>query len=252
MLSLLVVFGAIAVPAPAHGQDERSRAERAHLLGQWLETQALQQKAERRFTGGSLLGVGAAGAAFGAVRLAQDSPANELSKGGSVALIAAGAFGIGLGIFRLVVQSEAEEVSERWMRASASEIDDVTLARFEGEFYAAAQHARRIQKLTRWLGLSTALAGVAVMVATPFTSLSRGGRVAAFVGGGLLVLGGGINIASSLATPPPLKAWESYQRGESPGPTSHRLFGLVPWFHHRGAGLALVTSTGRFGRSIDG
>jgi hypothetical protein len=247
-----MVLGAIIVSAPAHGQDEERRAARAHLLGQWLETQALQQKAERRFTGGSLLGVGAAGAAFGAVRLAQDAPANELSKGGSVALIAAGAFGIGLGIFRLAVRSEAEEVSERWARASASEIDDVTLARFEGEFYAAAQHARRIQQLTRWLGLSTALAGLAIVVATPFTSLSHGGRVAAFVGGGLLMLGGGINIASSLATPPPIKAWDSYKPGQAPGPTSQRLFGVVPWFHPRGAGVSLVAATGRLRRPIEG
>lgn len=250
MLSLLLVLGAITVAAPAYGQDGDRHAERAHLLGQWLETQALQQKAERRFTGGSLVGVGTAGFAFGTVRLIQDSPVNELSKGGSVALMAAGAFGIGLGIFRLVVRSEAEEVSERWARASVAGLDDVTLARFEGEFHAAAQHARRVQQLTRWLGLSTALAGVAIIVATPFMSLSQGGRVAAFVGGGLLALGGGINIASSFATPPPVKAWESYQRGQPPGPTSERLFGVVPWFHTRGAGVSLVAATGR--RPIDG
>lgn len=248
----MVALAIHGVSAPASGQNRDAGTERADLLGQWLSVQAAQQRTERRFTGGLLLAVGAAGFAFGAARLAEDSANNELSKGGSIALMGAGAFGIGLGIFRLAVRSEAERVEERWRRESVDASDDLTVARFEGEFHAAARHARRIQQLTRWLGLSTALAGVAVMVATPFANLSDGGQVAAYVGGGLLVLGGGINLASSFATPPPFRAWEAFQRGEPPSPTSRRLFGIVPWFHTRGAGLALVTTTGRFARSIGG
>lgn len=244
LLLVLVLLGTRPALAQAREPSPEHPTARAELLGQWLEAQARQQTVERRFTGGALLGIGTAGFAFGLTRLLQSSPKTELSKGGSIGLIAGGAFGLASGIFRLVVRSEAEEVRDRWERARESDVDDVLLARFEGEFHAAAQHARRIQRLTRWLGLATALSGVAVMVATPFANLDQGGRVAAYVGGGLLVLGGGINVGSSLATPPPLKAWEAYQRGEPPGPTSHRLFGVTPWFHRRGAGVFLAATIG--------
>jgi hypothetical protein len=246
-VALLFALGSSGVEAQASESTERSEPERSILLGQWFEVQAAQQRVERRFTGGAMLGVGAAGFAFGLARLLRDAPANELSKGGSIGLIAGGAFGIGVGIFRLVVRSEAEEVDERWRRLPARDQSDPTvLARFEGELYAAAQHARRIQQLTRWLGLATALGGATVIVATPFAGLSEGGRTAAYVGGGLLMLGGGINVGSSLATPPPCKAWEAYQRGEPPGSSRRRLFGFVPWFRPDAAGLSFA---GRIGVS---
>lgn len=214
----------------------------AELLQRWVDAQARQQRVERRFTGGSLLAVGVAGFAFGTALMLDGSPNNQLSKGGGVALIAAGAFGLGLGIHRLAVESEAEKVARRYAERWATDPDAATIARFEGELYAAAQHARKIQSLTRWLGVATAAAGVTVLVMTPFADLSNGGEIAGYVGGGLLALGGGINIGSSLVTPPPVKAWEAYERGEPPGPRSGRLWGVVPSFHSHYAGLSVVGS----------
>ncbi len=214
------------------------------LLGAWIDAQAAQQKRERRFTGGSVLAIGAAGLGFGTALLV-GSPNNELSKGGGVALMAAGAFGVGLGIFRLVVESDAEELAKEFALARSHGIDDQTRARFEGAFYAASRHAVRVQRLARWLGLATAVAGVGVLVATPLADLSRGGRVAGYVAGGLLVLGGGVNLASSFGTPPPLQAWERYRQGIGPSPSSGRLFGLAPSLHPRLLGVTFRIETGR-------
>lgn len=242
MALTFVAMQAFAFPGAARAYE--GAVPDSELLGRWLEVQASQQRLERRFTGGSVLAVGAAGFAFGATLLA-GSPNNELSKGGGVASIAAGAFGVGLGIFRLVVESEAERTWARWQRNGGAEMDPVSAARFEGELYAAARHARRIQQLARWLGLATTLGGIVVLAVTPFANLSSGGRVASYIGGGLLVLGGGINLASSFGGPPPKEAWEAYQRGEAPTPSSGRLFGLRPVFQRHGAGLVLFAATGR-------
>jgi len=253
-LGCLIALTASVASSQALAQDEASppavgsarvwiqrvSMAQADLLAQWLDAQASQQRTERRFTGGALLAVGAAGFGFGTALMLQGSPNNEISKGGGVALIAVGAFGLGLGIHRLVVKSEAEEVARRYHEARGAGADAPTVARFEGEFYAAAQHARKIQNLTRWLGVATALAGIVVLTTTPFADLSSGGAAAGYVGGGLLVLGGGINIASSLATPPPVKAWKAYQQGEPPEPQARRLWGLVPSMRRSYVGLSWV------------
>lgn len=234
---LLGVMGRAKADVPNDG-------DRGALLGAWIGVQASQQRTERRFTGGALLGVGSGALGYGIARLAVN-PNNELSKGGGVALLAAGAFATGLGIFRLVVKSEAEEVSERWAAARAKGVDALTVARFEGEFYAAAQHARRVQLLTRWLGVATAAGGVVVLAVTPFADLSPGGRVSSYVGGGLLVLGGSINIASSLVTPPPQEAWDSYQKGLEPPSGAGRLWGVAPVVAPGYGGLVFAMTTGK-------
>ncbi|MFW2388313.1 MAG: hypothetical protein ACN4G0_08250, partial [Polyangiales bacterium] len=192
----------------------------------------------RRFTGGSSLAVGATGLGFGLALLIKP-PNNELSKGGGVALTAAGAFGVALGVFRLVVESESEKLARRYRGAADDGIGDTQLARFEGEFHAAARHAQRVQKLARWLGLATTIAGVAILIATPLADLSSGGRVAGYVAGGLLVVGGGVNFASSFGTPPPIKAWDAYQHGQAPTQSSGRLFGFAPTFGRHHVGVAL-------------
>ena len=246
MLSFTLATSAVSVcfaddaDAPALDFDARQV-----LLGQWLDAQAAQQRKERRFTGGSVLAVGAAGLGFG-LALVIKTPNNELSKGGGVALTAAGAFGTALGIFRLVVESESEKVARRYAEARRDSLGDTDLARFEGEFYAASRHAHRVQLLARWLGFVTAVAGVAVLVATPFADLSRGGRIAGYVSGGLLVLGGGVNFASSFGTPPPIKAWESYRGGRAPGSNSAKLFGVAPTIGRGHLGVSLVFTANRY------
>lgn len=249
---LIAVFAAVLLPVtPIHADSSAEAADRfqaqSELLGAWLDAQALQQRKERRFTGGSVLAVGAAGVGFGLALLIK-SPNNELSKGGGVALTAAGAFGAALGIFRLVVESESEKIARRYRALSSEELDALQVARFEGELYAAAQHAHRIRKLARWLGLATSLSGVGVLIATPFADLSPGGRVAAYVSGGLLVLGGGVNFAGSFGTPPPIQAWDEYQRGIPPTGRRGALFGLAPMVIRRGFGAAFVVPTGRRAR----
>ncbi|NNE17064.1 MAG: hypothetical protein HKN10_01185 [Myxococcales bacterium] len=52
------------------------------------------------------------------------------------------------------------------------------------------------------------------MITTPFVDLLKEGRVAGYTAGALLVLGGGVNFASSFGTPPPMKAWKAFRRGE--------------------------------------
>lgn len=250
VLVLLCCVAVLPRPASADEYDVPIAVDvetRAELLGHWLEAQALQQRKERRFTGGSVLAVGAAGLGFGVALLIQ-SPNNELSKGGGVALTAAGAFGAALGIFRLVVESDSEKVARRYALASRDGLEATELARFEGEFYAASQHAHRVQLLARWLGFATLVAGVTVLIATPFADLSRGGRVAGYVSGGLLVLGGGVNFASSFATPPPIKAWDRYQQGQPPNHQSGKLFGLAPSVGKDHVGVALVILTGSPGQ----
>jgi hypothetical protein len=243
-LTALIWLNMILAPSPAAGQPETDLEARATLLGRWLDVQASQQRTERRFTGGSLVAIGSAGFGFGTALLVR-SPRNEISKGGGIALVAAGAFGAGLGIFRLVVESEAEDVARRWNEARATDLSAALVARFEGELYAAAQHARKIQLLTRWLGLATTIAGITVLVATPLTDLSAGGTAAGYVAGGLLVLGGGINVGSSLATPPPIKAWKSYLAGKPPDPGSRRLFGVAPRIDRHFVGLSFAMLSGR-------
>ena len=240
VLGALTACGLLLQVGFARAQTDEAVDVQAELLGKWLEHQAAQQRTERRFTGGSLLAVGAGGLGYGLALLLKDSANNELSRGGGVGFVAAGAFGVGLGVFRLAVQSEAEQVAARWAVARAGGVDRQTLARFEGEFFAAAQHARRIQLLTRWLGLATALAGVTVLVATPFADLSDGGAAAGYVGGSLLVVGGGVNLGSSFVTPPPCKAWASYRRGDPPSTKKGRLWSVAPSFDRRSVGLALV------------
>lgn len=235
-LSVVLAASGVASADDASGPSLELEAQRA-LLGEWLDVQAAQQKKERRFTGGSVLAVSAAGLGYG-LALVIKPPNNELSKGGGVALTAAGAFGSALGIFRLVAESDAEKVARRY--AEASPTDEVGIARFEGEFYAASQHAHRVQRVARWLGFATAIAGVAVLVATPFANLSDGGRVAGYVAGGLLFLGGGVNFASSFGTPPPIKAWESYRQGKAPTSTSRRLFGFAPMLGRGSAGVVVA------------
>lgn len=246
-LRLAVVFVVtllLQARAGATPVADESGAGQEDLLGAWLHAQATQQRKERRFTGASALSVGAAGLGFGLALLVKP-PNNELSKGGGVALAAAGAFGAGLGIFRLIVESESEKVARRYRALSEDELDAEGVARFEGEFYAASQHAHRVQQLARWLGLATTLAGVAVLVATPFADLSYGGRVAGYVSGGLLVLGGGLNFGSSFGMPPPIKAWEAYQQGLPPQGRSGALFGLVPMLGRDRAGVGLVVVPGQ-------
>ena len=243
----LALFIAVAATSAASADDADGpslelAAQRA-LLGEWLDVQAAQQKKERRFTGGSVLAVSAAGLGYG-LALVIRPPNNELSKGGGVALTAAGALGTALGIFRLVAESESERVARRY--AEATPTDEVGVARFEGEFYAASQHAHRVQRVARWLGFATAIAGVAVLVATPFSDLSDGGRVAGYVAGGLLLLGGGVNFASSFGTPPPIKAWESYRQGRAPTSTSARLFGFAPMFGRGSAGVVVAVRPKRY------
>lgn len=244
LIAVALAFGLVALAAPRARADGPNEASleldmKQALLGRWLDAQAVQQRKERRFTGGSVLAVGAAGLGFG-LALVIKAPNNELSKGGGVALTAAGAFGAALGIFRLVVESESEQVARRYAEASRESLGEVEMARFEGELYAASQHARRVQLLARWLGFATAVAGAAILVATPLADLSRGGRVAGFVSGGLLLLGGGVNFASSFGAPPPMKAWESYRRGRPPTPSSGKLFGLAPTIGRRQVGVVLV------------
>ena len=240
VLGGLIACGLLLPVDFAGAQTGEGLDAQVELLGQWLEHQAAQQRTERRFTGGSLLAVGAGGLGYGLALLFKDAANNELSRGGGVGLVAAGAFGVGLGVFRLAVQSEAEQVAERWAAARGGGVDRRTLARFEGEFFAAAQHARRVQLLTRWLGLATALAGVAVLVATPLADLSDGGAAAGYVGGSLLVAGGGVNLGSSFVTPPPRKAWNSYRRGDPPRSKKGRLWSVAPSFDRWSLGLVLV------------
>lgn len=234
--AVLISSGVAAQSVVGARGDIGSRSE---LLGAWLEAQAAQQKKERRFTGGSALTVGAAGLGFG-LGLLIKPPNNELSVGGGVALTAAGAVGVALGIFRLVVESEAEKLARRYRATANDDLGDAELGRFEGEFYAASRHAQRVQQLARWLGLATAVAGVAVLITTPFVDLSKGGRVAGYTAGALLVLGGGVNFASSFGTPPPMKAWKAFRRGQAPTHRSRRLFGIVPTFGKHQAGVALL------------
>jgi hypothetical protein len=242
-LAVLVVLSSMLLARASSAQGDALDAldlqTRGELLGEWLDAQSAQQKKERRFTGGSVLTVGAAGLGYGMAILI--GPANnEISKGGGIALTAAGAFGAALGVFRLVVESESEKVARRYRSAVGEGLERLDVARFEGEFYAAARHAHRVQQLARWLGFATTVAGVAVLIATPFAGLSSGGRVAGYVAGGLLVLGGGANFAGSFATPPPIKAWEGYQGGQAPSSRSGRLFGFAPVFGKRHVGVALV------------
>jgi len=239
---MLVATGA---SADDEGPSLPGLEARERLLGQWFDAQAMQQRRERRFTGASVLAVGAAGLGYG-MALVIKPPNNELSKGGGIALTAAGAFGTALGIFRLVAESESEKVARRYSDAARQPLTEADVARFEGELYAASQHAHRIQLLARWLGFATAVGGVALLVATPFADLSRGGRVAGYLSGGLLVLGGGVNFASSFGTPPPMKAWEAYQNGRAPTSRSSRLFGLAPTIGRRHVGVALVWTPDRY------
>lgn len=231
----------LAAASSAHADvlEALDHEPRGQLLGEWLEVQSVQQKKERRFTGSAVIAVGAAGLGYGMAILIKPAN-NEVSKGGGIALTAAGAFGVALGVFRLAVESESEKAARRYRIAASDGVEPLELARFEGELYAASRHAHRVQKLARWLGLATTAAGVAILIATPFSNLSAGGRVASYVAGGLLVLGGGVNFASSFATPPPIKAWESYQRGHAPSRRSGRLFGFAPTFGRRHVGIALV------------
>lgn len=216
---------------------------RRALLGEWIDAQAAQQRKERRFTGGSVLAVSAAGLGYG-LTLVIKPPNNELSKGGGVALTAAGALGAALGIFRLVAESESEQVARRY--AEATPADEAGIARFEGELYSASQHAHRVQRVARWLGFATAVVGVGVLVATPFVGLSEGGRVASYVAGSLLFVGGGVNFASSFGTPPPIKAWESYRQGRGPTPTSTKLFGFAPMLGPGSAGVVISVQPHRY------
>lgn len=243
--AVLISSGVAAQSVVGARGDIGSRSE---LLGAWLEAQAAQQKKERRFTGGSALTVGAAGLGFG-LGLLIKPPNNELSVGGGVALTAAGAVGVALGIFRLVVESEAEKLARRYRATANGDLGDAELGRFEGEFYAASRHAQRVQQLARWLGLATAVAGVAVLITTPFVDLSKGGWVAGYTAGALLVLGGGVNFASSFGTPPPMKAWKAFRRGQAPTHRSRRLFGIVPTFrkHHAGVALLILADVRRGG-----
>lgn len=247
-LAVALTCGFVALAAPVAQADDSWAPSldldaRQVLLGRWLDAQAAQQRKERRFTGGSVLAVGATGLGFG-LALVIKPPNNELSKGGGVALTAAGAFGAALGIFRLIVESESEKVARRYAEANREPLSESEVARFEGELYAASTHARRVQLLARWLGFATAVAGITVLVATPFANLSRGGRIAGYVSGGLLLLGGGVNFASSFGTPPPIKAWESYRRGHPPAPSSRKLFGFAPTIGRRHVGVALVWTPG--------
>jgi hypothetical protein len=220
-------------------------ATRQVLLGQWLDAQARQQRKERRFTGGSVLAVGAAGLGFGLALVAKPAN-NELSKGGGVALTAAGALGVALGVVRLAVESDAEKVARRYADANRAPLTAYGLGRFEGEFYAASQHAHRVQLVARWLGFATAIAGVAVLISTPLTDLSQGGRVAGYVSGALLLVGGGVNFASSFAMPPPVRAWDAYRGGRAPGATSGKLFGFAPTFGRGHVGVSLLFSPSRY------
>ena len=244
-LAVFITVSSTLVARASSAQTEALEAldlrARGALLSEWLDAQALQQKKERRFTGGSVLAVGAAGLGYGMAILIKPAN-NEVSKGGGIALTAAGAFGVALGVFRLAVESESEEVAQRYHAAEGEGLEPLDVARFEGEFYSASRHAHRVQQVARWLGLATALAGVAVLVATPFAGLSSGGRVAGYVAGGLLVLGGGVNFASSFATPAPIKAWEAYQRGQAPSSRSGRLFGFAPSFGRGHVGVSMVFS----------
>lgn len=243
LAGLVIACVSAAAPARANPRVADDVEAQGELLGAWLVAQATQQRRERRFTGGSVLAVGAVGLGFG-LALWIKPPNNELSKGGGIALTAAGAFGAGLGIFRLIVPSESEKVARRYRALSDEELDSVRIARFEGELYAASQHAHRVQRLARWLGLATTLAGVGVLVATPFADLSSGGQVAGYVSGGLLVFGGGVNFGSSFGTPPPIKAWEAYQQGRPPTGRSGGLFGVAPMVGRGRAGVTVVVTTG--------
>ena len=239
---IVVVLSAMLFAHASSAQsalDSMSLESRGALLGEWLDAQATQQKKERRFTGGSVLAVGAAGLGYGMAILIKPAN-NEVSKGGGIALTAAGAFGVALGVFRLAAESESEKLARRYQVAADEGLELLEVARFEGELYAASRHAHRVQQVARWLGLATALAGVAVLIATPFAGLSSGGRIAGYVAGGLLVLGGGVNFGSSFATPAPIKAWDAYRLGQAPGSRSGRLFGFAPTFGRGQVGVSLV------------
>jgi hypothetical protein len=61
-----------------------------------------------------------------------------------------------------------------------------------------------------------------------------------------LVLGGGVNFASSFGTPPPIKAWESYRGGKAPTARSKKLFGIAPMVGRGHAGVSVVWAPQRY------
>ena len=67
---ILLALGQSTTANPARAEALQDVQTQAALLEQWIEVQARQQRAERRFTGDSLLGVGAAGLGFGIALLA--------------------------------------------------------------------------------------------------------------------------------------------------------------------------------------
>lgn len=151
-------------------------------------------------------------------------------------------FGIGAGsalaaIHNLSSESTDEERYARWH--SLRTVDEVAIARFEGELaaQAALAHQERIYMGIGAIALSTS--GAVLLMLTPSARITQEARVVSYIGGGLVVLLGAWEAVLKLAgESQDERALRLYNSGMSPDSASMRLR-FAPTYAAGGGGFSL-------------
>jgi hypothetical protein len=158
--------------------------------------------------------------------------------------IATTAISLGLGaanilgaVNSLTLESIAEDRYAHW--SALTEIDDVTIGRFEGELAAQAATGRRLRISTGFSSIALAMGGAAVLVLTPTVELTTHGRIGSYAAGGaILAYGIWDAIMKLTGESHDERMWRSYEAGANPEQASAQLH-VTPLFAANGGGMAL-------------
>lgn len=226
-----------AISSPSVLQANAALMDR--LLTESTEKTIVEQKfaAAAGITGGVIL------LGLGSWRLIEDTPQSQFSRGLGVMFLTLGAADLTTGIFAATRAAHEVRRLERWEKLRADGIDELDLARVEGELQAASEMRRGERLLVRWNGLTHAIAGVLVFSFAPIPSNSRTDKISAYVVGSLFVATGMTAFGLSFRPTPSEEAWETYQANKVTAATKTVTWQVAPSVSRTSFGIGVA---GRF------
>jgi len=210
-----------------HAADQNS----SHVLGGTIYT----------LLGGALVGLGA-GFALEDKAKTDGSLARGVAVVGSVAL---GSYYLADGI-HLIASGPTPEVL-RWRRFQAAQqanaVDEVMLARFEGELSAEAEAAANRRRARGWVGVGLAAGGAGLVTLAATSHLKDEARHFSYAEGSVWLIAGTLeSIWAFASTSSAEKNWNAYRDGMVPPAQSAR-FSIAPVV---GPSSAFISATAAF------
>ncbi len=206
-------------PSATRAQDaeQRDLARRTRLMEGWLVALEDKTRSTAMSSGVLVTAAGAIEVGLGSyLVLSQDDSGRSSSRAAwGTLFLTVGALGLATGIYSIAIVPRAATRLSRWAeRRAAGPMDELTLARFEGELAAEARFACQQRVANGVGGIGIATGGAALAAFTAVSGVEDGARNFGYVMGGVFAAAGtAMALATLLSESAAERAWRLYRAG---------------------------------------